>query len=192
MVYKNRTNKRGDEVIIYILNMLKFKLLPELSENIDNVYEYVSIEIDAVKSKNIIITCLKRPPGTNIELFNEHLEKLLRMVKENKSYFLVGDFNINLINSENHTATTNFVELLFSFDMYPLINKPTRISFDTATLIDNIFTNSYRDNLTGILINDISDHFPIFTVIQTESSKKKQLHQKLNIKEPYLKKVEKN
>ena len=88
MVYRNRTNKRGGGVIIYVSNVLKFKLLPELSENINDVYDYISLETDTVKSRYIIITCLYRPPGTNIELFNYYLELLLGKVNQNKIFFL--------------------------------------------------------------------------------------------------------
>ena len=49
--------------------------------------------------------------------------------------------------------------------LYPLITKPTRITKDTATLIDNIFTNAIdKRTVNGILINDITDHFPIFSL----------------------------
>ena len=47
-----------------------------------------------------------------------------------------------------------------------MVNKPTRVTKNNATLIDYIITNSFMDqeNLTGILKTDISDHFPIFTI----------------------------
>ena len=90
-------------------------------------------------------------------------------MNKNKIYFLVGDFNINLINSDNHTPSSNFTDLLFSHGLFPMINKPTRIALDTATLIDNIFTNNYSETTNGILINDISDHFPIFTLMHNVS-----------------------
>ena len=48
-----------------------------------------------------------------------------------------------------------------------MIYKPTRETSTTATLIDNIFTNSYSvDNLLlqGLLIADISDHHAIFHI----------------------------
>ena len=49
---------------------------------------------------------------------------------------------------------------------FPLINKPTRISKHSATIIDNIFYNNIEKNTTfnGILITDLSDHFPIFHI----------------------------
>ena len=49
--------------------------------------------------------------------------------------------------------------------MFPLINKPTRISNHSATLIDNIFSNAFGINHnSGILVNGISDHLPIFAI----------------------------
>ena len=53
--------------------------------------------------------------------------------------------------------------MMYSLGLYPLIDKPTRITDFSATLIDNIFTNELHHNITsGILFNDISDHLPIF------------------------------
>ena len=49
-----------------------------------------------------------------------------------------------------------------SFSLYPSITKPTRITSKTATLIDNIFTNSYSKQTAGLILTDISDHLPIF------------------------------
>ena len=52
----------------------------------------------------------------------------------------------------------------------PLITKPTRITKSTATLIDNIYTNNTHKtgHQSGILLNDISDHLPIFTITEHE------------------------
>ena len=46
--------------------------------------------------------------------------------------------------------------------MYPLIHYPTRVTDHSVTLIDNIFTNDIDDMFSGIILADISDHFPIF------------------------------
>ena len=80
---------------------------------------------------------------------------------------MIGDYNINLLNSENHTQTGEFVDLMSSYAFIPLIVRPTRITANSATLIDNIFTNNLEnlnDSLNGVLITDISDHFPIFHI----------------------------
>ena len=52
---------------------------------------------------------------------------------------------------------------MYSFGLYPLIRRPSRIT--SATLTDNIFTNELKDNIdSGLLIDDTSDHRPIFAM----------------------------
>ena len=81
-----------------------------------------------------------------------------------------GDFNIDLLQHETHDCVRQFLDLMYSIGLYPLITKPTRISQNTATLIDNIFTTDIEQHYTcGLLINDISDHLPIFAESQKET-----------------------
>ena len=51
--------------------------------------------------------------------------------------------------------------------MIPIINKPTRVTDNTATAIDHVLTNSYTETIfmTAILKRDVSDHFPICLLI---------------------------
>ena len=49
--------------------------------------------------------------------------------------------------------------------LFPLIMRPTRITSNTATLIDNIFTNNLNHVMfNGLLFTDISDHLPVFSI----------------------------
>ena len=62
----------------------------------------------------------------------------------------------------------DFLSGLLSYSFFPCIYDPNLhvclTVYSTATLIDNIFSNIHVDDLTqsGIIISDISDHFPIF------------------------------
>ena len=72
----------------------------------------------------------------------------------------------------------DFIKLIFKHSLVPIVNKPTRLTKNKATLIDYITTNSFTDqeNLAGILKTYISDHFPIFTISmkhRLDSSEKK-------------------
>ena len=82
---------------------------------------------------------------------------------ENKNvFYLVGDFNIDLIKCNENNRSSEFLELLFSYGLLQIITKPTRCTDNSATLIDHIITNqcapSYK---TTILTTKISDHFPV-------------------------------
>ncbi len=82
----------------------------------------------------------------------------------------MGDYNIDMYCLNEHSATNEFVENLFSHMFLPLISMPTRITAHSATLIDNIFTNHLTQNLfSGIIINDLSDHLPVFVYVFTET-----------------------
>ena len=54
--------------------------------------------------------------------------------------------------------------------MVPVLNKPSRVTKNTATAIDHLITNQllHRTINTGIIKLDISNHFPIFLIAETE------------------------
>ena len=71
-----------------------------------------------------------------------HLNKLLENIsKEQKSVFLLGNFNVNLLNYNGHNQTNEFLDSLASNSFIPLILQPTRITSHSNTLINNIFSN---------------------------------------------------
>ena len=52
---------------------------------------------------------------------------------------------------------------------YPIINRHTPLTLYSATLIDKIFTNCFAQNVCSkIILNDISDHLPIFAIFSSE------------------------
>ena len=133
--------------------------------------ESIFIEIDKEcmnAKKNIVIGVIYRIPNTNMMNFNTTLASVLEQLRmENKLVYLMGDYNIDLFNSETHDLTNAFVDVMYCNEFLPLISRPTRITNSSVTLIDNIFTNNHDNlncSLSGILVADVSDHFPIFHI----------------------------
>ena len=61
------------------------------------------------------------------------------------------------------------MKFILSNSFIPQITHPTRITEKTATLIENIFTNSYKHNfncLSGNITTYIFDHLPHFLIIE--------------------------
>ena len=76
----------------------------------------------------------------------------------------MGDFNIDILKS-NNKYSVDFLQVFYSSQLLPLIDKPTRLSARSATLIDNIFTNNINSFITsGIFYNNVTDHLPIFQI----------------------------
>ena len=105
----------------------------------------------------MLVSCCCKAPKADINIFLGEIETFFIPVCKRKSVFLIGDFNLNLLNDKL------LLDTVFSLGMYPLINKPTRITSHSATIIDNIFTGQLQSQLTsGIVVDDVSDHLPIF------------------------------
>ena len=85
---------------------------------------------------------------------------------------MCGDYNIDLLKVSEHQDTKYFLDGMFTDGFKPLIQEPTRITKDSATVIDNIFCNSKTTlENSGAIIYDISDHLPIFTVTNAGKGK---------------------
>jgi hypothetical protein len=118
-------------------------------------------------NKNITVGVVYKSPLADNTLFLSELEQLITTLNVNKDQFVVcGDFNLDLLNYLNHNPTLQFLNSMSASYLKPLISKPTRITDNSATLIDNIFLSNANDCSAGILLSDISDHYPIFSVIK--------------------------
>ena len=164
-----RKSSRGGGVSILIKLGIQYVVREDLCIN-NTILQLLVVEIQkevVLSEKSIIIGVLYRPPDTDVDMFNEKVSDLLSNIKkENKFLYIMGDFNINLLNEDTHIQTSQFLDTLYSNLLFPLITRPTRIGRESATLIDNIFTNDLELNglLNGVLFTDISDHFPIFCI----------------------------
>ena len=162
-----RETRKGGGVALYICNELTRRLLETKTMKVENIFECVTVELAIKNHTNVIINCIYRTPGSNLDIFCEKIEHILSDVKTLKTTFLCGGLNIDLLKHEHHSNTKHFLDLMYSLGLYPLIDKPTRITYISATLIDSIFTNELLHNITcGILFNDINDHLPIFALYE--------------------------
>lgn len=148
-IHECRDKKMGGGVSLYIKSGLEYKCRPDLELNNDFI-ESCFIELDKKDlhyDKNVILGVIYRPPNTNPTEFNKVIYKILKVIKtEKKLIYLIGDYNLNLLNSDNHTQTSEFLNIMYMHSLFPIINKTTRITTKTATLIDNIYCNDVTNN----------------------------------------------
>ena len=167
--YLCRNGKRGGGVSIFVSQGFSYRRREEFCF-IDDYCESLFIEIIGENphiTKNIIVGVIYRPPGTDTDLFINKISEILTFTKsESKDVYIMGDFNLDLLKIEHHAPTSDFVEIMYSHGLLPFINKPTRVSGSSTTIIDNIFSNTFTNTnvLNGIFYTEISDHFPIFTI----------------------------
>ena len=170
-VSNHRKSKIGGGVGIYLQNDIEYKILKECKFSDSEVIESIFVEIIVPQGKNIIVGCVYRPPNQNTALFLEKFNDILTIITtDNKHCYVMGDFNLDLLQYNHHVPTQEFIDSLFSHAFFPLISNPTRLTSYSATLIDNIFTNNLSQHVfNGIVLNDLSDHLPVFTYFGNET-----------------------
>ena len=166
-----RDGKRGGGVCIFIKESLSYNIRTDLNVmSADAEMLFIELDKSSVNTNNsIIVGLVYRPPNTDVDQFNDKLQDTLSKINRNnnQTLYIMGDFNLDLLKHDAHTPTDTFLDTMYTNSLLPNITKPTRVTRKTATLIDNIFSNTPKDDRStssGILVTDISDHYPIFYI----------------------------
>ena len=127
--------------------------------------EAVGSEVKISENRNILVCQIYKSPNTDKQLFNDELEQcLIYLNRLNKTTLITGDFNFDLFSIENSSTAHSFFNTLLSHGFFPTISRTTRSAHPSHTLLDNIFCNDLsRVMHSGVILNDLSDHFPIFS-----------------------------
>ena len=168
--YVNRVGRKWGGVCMYISNDVKYKIRQDLCEANSN-FESCFIEIENINERNSLIGVVYRA-HTAIDHFITDVEPLLQTINaEKKECYILGDFNIDLLKDDIERPIHDYLDLIYSHCMIPTVLKPTRITETSATLIDNILTNSDNEVTTAILVTDISDHLPSILLNKSKTTK---------------------
>ena len=158
----NNTNyppKKGGGVCTFIKNSLDFSesSFAYLNKSIKDI-EIQWISISQKPNKTILIGNCYRPPQGNIDVFLDTIEEQLTHLDLDKiEVFLLGDFNIDIMEKGNENAK-KFSNLMKQLGLNQLINEPTRYSANKNSGLDLIFTNSNIVAKSGVSNVNLSDH----------------------------------
>ena len=159
----DRSNKKGGGVGILVSKRLKHKHRPNL-ESTCSFLENITIELELKNKHSVICTSIYRPPNANAFQFIEEFSDLVCKLKSRKEHVnVIGlDHNLDFLKNEIHNPTKLFIERILDLGLYPTGSRPTRITKNTATLIDNILIsqNMVENYSCNIMLDDISDHLP--------------------------------
>ena len=81
----------------------------------------------------------------------------------NYNAYLLGDFNINISMNRRSSDVQNYLDMLASNSMCPIITQPTKVAETSSTIIDDIITNcTSHFILPGIIKSNLTDHYLVF------------------------------
>ena len=172
MVHQTKQCCGHGGLMIYIHNQFKHKLVDTIRQEATG-WEYLCIELSHHEphSQKYLLCNVYRKPGQLLDdftLFLEEFALFVRMVKQlNRSSHICGDYNIDLLKIKTNKHFNDFFDNLISVGFFPKITLPTRFTEQSSTLIDNVFSNNIEEReISGILLNHISDHQFLFTYIE--------------------------
>ena len=165
-VFKTKSVTQNGGVGLYIRDSLTYNPRIDLDSCTDD-FETVWVEIDNEGDKNFLICCVYRHPSSNVDNLTSHFQNHLSKLSPDKLSFIMGDFNVNLLDFASHKPTSDFVNNFFSHSLLPCIHHPTRVSEHRASIIDNIYTNAINANIASSnILMQITDHFPQFMILK--------------------------
>ena len=83
----------------------------------------------------------------------DKIDEIIKSYQGSEKYlYIAGDFNLDLLKSSSKLLIQAFMDIMISSSLLPLITKPTRITPNPKTLIDNIFTNNFINGHTSYLV----------------------------------------
>ena len=167
--------KRGGGVCIYIHKSIEYKLINDLTFNITDYLEILSIEIKLNLSNKLLLSTLYNSSFhrqsdflNTLQRYYDPSDDLCTLYEKchthiNDNIILLGDFN-----NETNTSTIPLNLLTTQLGLKPTITQTTRPIHNTSanTIINQIYINpNYHPRIkkiSNILLEDITDHLPIY------------------------------
>ena len=123
-IHSQHSNSAAGGVAIYV--KLDYIIRDDLNV-LEDEFETIWVEIKNKKSLNVLCCCAYRHPNTEIDKFNEYINRVMAKIsKENKLVFCMGDFNVNLLIYNVHTHTNDFLNTMISHYLVPHIRVCTK------------------------------------------------------------------
>ena len=154
----DRENQRGGGVCVYISDTIGAIRHTELEKpNLEAIW----LEIKCLYNKKFFLCVCYRPPNSSVDFWDEFNESILNVRNHDPlcNLIIAGDLNA-------HIGTRNWQKLKSVCEGHNLtthIDKPTRYSSGTSTVLDQFITNMY-DRVRNVSITDPvgnSDHCTI-------------------------------
>jgi hypothetical protein len=116
--------------------------------------------------EQLCLIAVYRTPSAQLEPFIDDLELFLTNRSRDRAYWLVGDINCCILPGNQNQTAQKYLDALYEAGFISCIDIPTRITANTESCIDHIFTDLKDTGLirSAVIRCDMTDHD--FTVCQ--------------------------
>ena len=131
-ILRKDRNRHSGGVAIYVTDTIKLKKREDLQTQIESI----TVELDILFVKPILITTVYRLPDSLVEIFDKLESPLSRLDNENKELIFSGDMNCNWLNSQDND--TKHMKRIYNTPGHKqLAENATRTTTDTTGFLPN-------------------------------------------------------
>lgn len=164
--------KNGGGLCIYAKSNLKITVLEDLSLVCGDGFQQLWLRVQCRNHKSLLICNTYRPPDTPTSCFETLAKSFVDALLLNLDIIILGDLNCNLLVSKPETKSLR--DFISTFSLNQLVEKPTRITETTTSLIDVIMTTNMNIvSLSDVLACSISDHHLIYLLLTLQTPRLK-------------------
>ena len=111
-----------------------------LSDDLEVIWvEFAFPKRKNLLSKNLLVVSLYRPPSSCLDYLKHICNNFEAGLSESKHCITMGDFNLDCGNASDLEEVMELCDLL---NLSQLISEPTRLTPESATIIEYIYTNT--------------------------------------------------
>ena len=143
-------DKPGGDLCIYAKSNLKASIIGDLSPVSDDGFQQLWLRVQCRNYKSFLVCNVYRPPSTPVGCFECLANNFVDSLLLNLEIIVLCDLNCNLLYScPEANALFDFIS---AFSLNQIVEKPTRITENSKSLIDVIITTSKTFvNLSDVL-----------------------------------------
>ncbi|MES9881523.1 MAG: reverse transcriptase family protein [Sedimenticola sp.] len=170
-IISTERKEEGGGIIVYVKDGVRCKRREDLESD---RLECLWIELFPKNSKSFLVGNMYRHPNESVNWNNEFENQIEKVLQQQKEFYLLGDFNRDLLNKQTSKGWLDFIE---PFGLTQVVSTPTRITNHSKTLIDHIYC-SIKSNVSAVSVPKLglSDHFPVFLIRKSNSIIPKNSH----------------
>ena len=167
-LFRNDRDRNGGGVALYINENLSPCMI---NDNISSESVWVKVK---VKYGHIIIGSIYRPPNSPVSYHDYIINDLDFISSFNYELIIMGDLNYDCYDKHNQSYVCNakIKTLEIMYQLKQIINKPTRVTAESSTLIDVILCTDHFQPSSSVLNITLSDHYPILANFALHKSKR--------------------
>ncbi|CAC5369237.1 unnamed protein product [Mytilus coruscus] len=156
---KDRKTSKGGGWINYFSDSIKYTRRCEFeSENIESMW----FELFPKHCKSFLLSFIYRPPNSMTSWYDFFENEIEKAYSYNNHIVLTGDFNIDFLQPLHKKWDC----ILSVYNIFQLVNEPTRVTKNRVTLIDHIYSTN-PEEITDVNVPAYcpGDHYPVsFTI----------------------------